>query len=110
MDLKAYQQWTKDNSSYPHEGKKDLEELMYLGMSLNGEAGELSNHLKKLFRDGDNAERRNLIRAEIGDVLWYAARLAEALDANLEDIFAENHAKIEDRKSRGVIQGDGDKR
>jgi len=110
MDLKTYQKWTKENSFYPHEGQKDVQEIMYLAMAMNAEAGELSNHVKKLFRDGDNAERRDLIKGEIGDVLWYAARLAECLGANLEDIFKENYDKIEDRKARGVLKGDGDKR
>ena len=48
--------------------------------------------------------------SEIGDVLWYAARLADELGLDLGQIAQENMDKLLDRKSRGVIGGSGDNR
>jgi hypothetical protein len=48
--------------------------------------------------------------AELGDVTWYIARLADELGVSLSDVLAGNVAKLLSRKSRGVIHGSGDNR
>lgn len=48
--------------------------------------------------------------SEIGDVLWYAARLADELGLSLSQIAEDNMDKLLDRKARGVISGSGDNR
>ena len=48
--------------------------------------------------------------SEIGDVLWYCARLASELDLSLSQIAEDNMKKLLDRKERGVIGGSGDNR
>jgi len=48
--------------------------------------------------------------SEIGDVLWYCARLADELGLSLSQIAEENMEKLLDRKARGVIGGSGDNR
>lgn len=110
FSLAAYQAWTDSTAVYPHAGTGNVEELMYAALGLTGEAGEVSNKIKKLFRDGDSAEKRAELAKEIGDVMWYVARLAHVLNINLEDVLAENQAKLESRKSRGVLGGNGDNR
>jgi NTP pyrophosphatase (non-canonical NTP hydrolase) len=50
------------------------------------------------------------MKAEIGDVLWYVARLADELGIDLEEIATYNMNKLLDRLNRGVIQGSGDNR
>ena len=47
---------------------------------------------------------------ELGDVLWYLTALALELDVNLEDVAKSNVKKLTDRKTRGVLKGDGDNR
>lgn len=110
FSLSAYQAWTDNTAVYPHAGSGDVQELMYAALGLTGEAGEVSNKIKKLFRDGDNAEKRAELAKEIGDVMWYVARLARVLDINLEEVLAANQAKLESRKARGVLGGNGDNR
>lgn len=110
FSLAAYQEWTDSTAVYPHAGSGNIEELMYAALGLTGEAGEVSNKIKKLFRDGDSAEKRAELAKEIGDVMWYVARLARVLDINLEDVLAANQAKLESRKARGVLGGNGDNR
>lgn len=48
--------------------------------------------------------------AEIGDVQWYLARLADEAGASLSAILTGNVAKLMSRKNRGVIHGTGDNR
>jgi NTP pyrophosphatase (non-canonical NTP hydrolase) len=110
LSLSDYQKWTDETAIYPDAGTKTVQELMYCGLGLSSEAGEMANYIKKLYRDGDTPELRQLVRDELGDILWYAARTAEALDVSLEDIMVKNHEKLNSRKNRGVLQGSGDNR
>jgi NTP pyrophosphatase (non-canonical NTP hydrolase) len=110
LSLTEYQKWTDETAIYPSAGKKNVEELMYCGLGISSEAGEMANYIKKLYRDGDTPELRQLIRDELGDILWYAARTAEALDVSLEDVMIKNHEKLNSRKQRGVLTGSGDNR
>ncbi|MCX5943705.1 MAG: hypothetical protein NTU65_11760 [Cyanobacteria bacterium] len=60
--------------------------------------------------DPVNAQIRDDLRLELGDVLWYLAQLASELDLDLEDIAAANLAKLASRMDRNVIGGSGDRR
>lgn len=85
----------------------------YLGLGLTGEAGEVADKIKKVFRDchGDFSEKnREEIAKELGDVLWYTAMLAYKLGYSLEDIANINIQKLKDRRERNVINGNGDNR
>lgn len=50
------------------------------------------------------------VSAEIGDTLWMLAEIATQYGLHLDDIAGENIAKLEDRRARGVIDGNGDNR
>lgn len=84
--------------------------LAYLTLGLAGEAGEIANKAKKLIRDGDNADKRQEITKELGDVCWYIAVLAEELGVNLGKVMEDNIKKLADRQARGKLQGSGDNR
>ena len=85
--------------------------IAYMALGLAGEAGEVANKVKKFERGDYNEDRlRELAASEIGDVLWYIAGLATVLELDLEEIALNNISKVLDRKSRGVILGDGDDR
>jgi NTP pyrophosphatase (non-canonical NTP hydrolase) len=104
-----YQEQTAQTAKYPKE--KALE---YLSLGIASEAGEVAGKMKKWIRDGDakmtEEEWRNAMASEIGDVLWYAARLADELGLSLSQIAEDNMDKLLDRKARGVIGGSGDNR
>jgi NTP pyrophosphatase (non-canonical NTP hydrolase) len=104
-----YQRATKITAKYPQESA-----LEYLSLGIASEAGEVAGKMKKWIRDGDSKmtheEWVQAMSSEIGDVLWYAARLADELDLSLAEIAEENMMKLLDRKARGVIGGSGDNR
>ena len=104
-----YQNKAAETAIFPKE--KALE---YLTLGLAGEAGEITNKVKKLIRDGADREeyhaKLNAIGHELGDVLWYCAMLAREVDMNLGRIMEDNLEKLADRKARNRLQGDGDNR
>lgn len=108
MKANEYQEWSEKTAIYP----KD-ESLVYVALGLTGEAGEVANVVKKMIRDDNgqlHKETRDKLLYELGDVLWYAARLATELNMSLENIMQLNHDKLEDRLARNVIKGSGDNR
>lgn len=109
MDANYYQQMTMATALYPHAGAGTDTAITYCLMGLGGEVGELQNKYKKVLR-GDIPLDRQEFREELGDVLWYVARLAAELDADLTEIMATNNKKLMSRKFRGTIQGSGDNR
>ena len=110
MGLQAneYQKKTLETAVYPQAGSGAAIELYYLALGLTSEAGEVAGKVKKMIRDG-SMDTAGMIQ-EVGDVLWYCARLADALGFTLEDTMRINHAKLTKRKDNGTIQGSGDTR
>jgi len=82
----------------------------YLTMGLCSEAGEVAGKVKKKIRDGEALTFKEDISAELGDVFWYLAVLADRLGLNLSDIAFDNLSKVMLRKSNNTIKGSGDKR
>jgi NTP pyrophosphatase (non-canonical NTP hydrolase) len=109
LDFDAYQTATEETAIYPKQVG-----IVYTGLGLASEAGEVVGQMKKAFRDdgGGNLtmERRASILAEVGDVLWYCARLSAELGASLGDVAQANLDKLSARKEAGTITGDGDNR
>ena len=124
LSLNSYQASTADTAIYP--GKGTPLGLIYCGLKLAGEAGEVAEKIGKAIRDDgmepwasrvdvvewDNLtpERREAIKGELGDVLWYVASAARELGYDLGDIAQANLDKLASRKSRGTLQGSGDNR
>ena len=106
MKASNYQVQAKETAIFPKD--KALE---YLTLGLVGEAGEISNKVKKVIRDGNrlNNPKQN-VRDEIGDVLWYCAMLCDWLEDDMGKIMEDNLAKLRSRKERGVLGGSGDNR
>lgn len=107
-DLDNYQQEIAKFATYPETGTGSVNELTYLALGLCGEAGEYSEKVKKLIRDG--VFDPELAIKELGDVLWYLARSAAALGYDLSTVAAVNRNKLQDRLDRNKLQGSGDTR
>ena len=69
-------------------------------MGLCGEAGEASNIVKKHLFQGHELNREKLID-ELGDVAWYIAETAYALNVKLEDVLIHNIEKLKKRYPAG---------
>jgi NTP pyrophosphatase (non-canonical NTP hydrolase) len=80
---------------------------------LCGETVEIAEKIKKIIRD-HNGEidivRRDAIKKELGDVLWYIAAICTELDFHMEDVAFQNLEKLSSRKNRNKIHGYGDDR
>lgn len=108
MDLKVYQEEAIKTAIY-EQGVR----VMYPALGLCGEAGEVANKVKKIFRDDGGVvsdEKRQQIKGEIGDCLWYLAGLSRDLGVSLDEAAEENIAKLHARAARGTLQGSGDNR
>ncbi len=82
---------------------KDLtkkEVLVNSVMGLNGEAGEVIDLVKKHLFHGHELNKEELIK-ELGDVAWYLAEAAYALDIDLETILELNIEKLKKRYPEG---------
>lgn len=69
-------------------------------MGLCGEAGEAIDLVKKHLAQGHPLNREALLK-ELGDVAWYLAETAYALDADLESVLAGNIEKLKNRYPEG---------
>jgi NTP pyrophosphatase (non-canonical NTP hydrolase) len=103
-----YEQLINKTAIYPESGKGTPMALAYCALGTVGEAGEYSEKIKKLIRDGKLD--KPLAAKELGDVLWYVTRSANELGYTLTDIAEINIVKLLDRQERGVLQGNGDLR
>lgn len=69
-------------------------------MGLCGEAGEAIDVVKKHLAQGHELDREHLIK-ELGDVAWYLAETATALDITLEEVLERNLQKLRARYPEG---------
>ena len=110
--LNTYQSEALETAIYPKNFK-----VLYPTLGLTGEAGEVSDKVKKLIRDNGyvggatiDEQKREDLALELGDVLWYVATLANDLGYSLEQIANMNYQKLCKRKEQGKISGSGDHR
>ncbi len=109
MDFKEYQERAGDTAMYPKVG----DNFIYPTLGLAGEAGELANKIKKIERDHGGIVTpviREVGQKELGDLLWYVARLSTELGLDMQAVAEDNIAKLASRKERGALHGDGDNR
>ena len=110
MELNEYQERALETAMHGKEHK-----IIYAALGLGNEAGEVLGKIKKWLRGDDgkgemSEERKDALKGELGDVLWYVAVLANDLGLNLDDVARANVEKLKSRKERGAIMGDGDTR
>lgn len=78
--------------------KKDV--LVNSVMGLCGESGEAIDIVKKWLMQGHELDKEHLIK-ELGDVAWYLAEAATALDVPLEIVLQGNLDKLRQRFPNG---------
>ena len=106
MNFSEYQK--KANATAIYDSKFSI---LYPTLGLAGEAGEVAEKVKKIIRDNKSiVDERQDVAKELGDVLWYVAAVARDIGYSLEVIAEMNIEKLESRKERGVLQGNGDNR
>ena len=80
--------------------KPQREALTLGGLGIAGEAGEVADHIKKIVYHDHPLDAAKLA-GELGDVLWYAAYLCDALGITLGEVMEANIAKLRARYPEG---------
>lgn len=88
---------------------KGRERLVENTLGLVGEAGEVSEKVKKIFRDKSKFSDEEVLK-ELGDVLFYVTALSNIFGGNLKAVMEMNMSKLDDREQRGKLKGSGDNR
>lgn len=112
MTLNEYQEMTANTAVY-RDTVAPGDHLTYATLGLVGESCEFAEKIKKILRDEGgfvSPEKVEELKAELGDVLWYLARLATELGASLGAVAEGNIEKLYSRKDRGTLHGSGDDR
>lgn len=106
------------------------ENISYMLLNLVGEVGEFSGKIAKSVRKNNitiggvyfpndlhyrcQKEEKGALNTELmyeaGDILWQLSGLCNVMGWKLEDIANMNIEKLQSRKDRGVIDGNGDYR
>ena len=97
MTINEYQKLAMTTLN-PELSKKDV--LINSVMGLCGESGEAIDIVKKWLAQGHELDRDHLAK-ELGDIAWYLAEAATALDIPLEQVFQANIAKLKKRYPDG---------
>ena len=97
MTINEYQQLAMVTLN-PELSKKDV--LINGVMGLCGESGEAIDIVKKWLAQGHELDKEKLAK-ELGDIAWYLAETAYALDVDLETVLQKNLDKLRARYPEG---------
>ena len=105
MKFKKFQRLAKRTETYSNPENSDIayavrmEGLMYAGLGLSGEAGEVADEIKKMYRDGQGFTEKRMqnIFWELGDVLWYVAACCNELGFDMDEVAQANCEKLAER-------------
>ena len=79
--------------------------VLYAAIGMCGEAGEVSELIKKYAYHGHTIDTEHLAR-ELGDVLWYVTYMAHLFGYSLGEIMAMNQEKLAKRYPDGKFDAD----
>ena len=110
MEINEYQKLAMTTLN-PELNRKEV--LINSVMGLCGESGEAIDIVKKWLAQGHELDKEHLAK-ELGDIAWYLAEAATALDLPLEQILQANLDKLrkrypegfDTRRSLARLQGD----
>lgn len=75
-------------------------QLTNAALGLCGEAGEFADLIKKMNYQGHDKDQMHLVK-ELGDICWYIALAATALEVDLELVMSTNIEKLKARYPKG---------
>lgn len=110
MNVNEYQKQAMATLN-PALNRKDV--LINSVMGLCGESGEAIDIVKKWLAQGHALDKDHLAK-ELGDIAWYLAEAATALDLSLEEILQANIDKLKKRypdgfeAERSILRMSGD--
>lgn len=104
----ALKEWINENESYTDLALKTLNKdvfeqkdlILNASLGLSGEVGEVNDIIKKYMYHGHKLDddTKEKIILELGDVCWYVALMAWAIDkTKFEEVLNKNIAKLEKR-------------
>lgn len=113
-----YQEFTESLAVYNENVFYHVDELLYHAPwtypvhALAEEAGEVNGKIAKFVRKKgtDVDELREMVKKELGDVLFSVSETARQFKIPLQEVVDGNEEKLSDRKERGVLVGEGDER
>ncbi len=110
MEINEYQKLAMTTLN-PELDKKDV--LINSVMGLCGESGEAIDIVKRWLAQGHELDKDHL-KKELGDIAWYLAEAATALDSSLDEILQGNIDKLKKRypegfdKEKSIFRSKGD--
>lgn len=112
-EFSDYQEKSKVTDINQKEDKNFNYNITRYVLGLVGESGEFAEKVKKALRDNDgiiDRPRKEEMKKELGDVLWYLSQLATKLGLSLEEVATANIEKLYSRLDRKKLRGSGDNR
>lgn len=106
MNFTEYQIFTRSTIAYSPEKEKS-----YVERGLVGEVGEVLGVLAKYDRgDFGEEELHKRLSSELGDILWFLARLSDTYGIAFDFVANKNRDKLTERMKKNTIKGDGEVR
>ena len=99
---KDYQSFIESLKLLDSQGS-NINRLTTAAVGISAERGEFMEIVKKMVFQGKpwNADNREHLIIELGDVLWYVAQACMALDVSFDDVVARNVEKLKKRYPGG---------
>jgi len=107
-DIDKFGQYTVDNWFSSEENPDPTRALFIMSLGLAGETGEVMEKIKKQIRDG--TVDLPALKLELGDVVFYWARICKHFGFEPSEVIEANIAKLDSRRARGTRRGSGDYR
>ena len=99
---KDYKSFIESLGALDREGA-NINRLATSAVGISAEGGEFMEIVKKMVFQGKpwNADNREHLIIELGDVLWYVAQACMALEVSFDDVVATNVEKLKKRYPGG---------
>ena len=99
---KDYQSFIESLKLLDSQGS-NINRLTTAAVGISAEGGEFMEIVKKMVFQGKpwNADNREHLIIELGDVLWYVAQACMALEVSVDDVVARNVEKLKKRYPGG---------